>query len=226
MTHPIRIVLVDDQILFVESLRVVIETRAADMRIEGIANDGNQAVELVRRVQPDVVLMDVRMPNLGGVEATRILRKELPAVRILMLTTFDDDDDVFRAMQYGAAGYLMKDIPPSQLLASIRTVYQGQFLFSSVIATRMARRLGHESEEGSSLGDLRAQYRLLSKRERDVFDLVADGFDNHEIAHLLNIAEQTVRNYVSEVYAKTGIPDRVHLIRIAREIGNSLSRPE
>lgn len=225
----IRVVLVDDQLLFVESLRIVMETRAPDMQIVAIARDGASALQAVEQHQPDVVIMDVRMPGLDGVEATRIIHRKYPDIRIIMLTTFDDDDYVVQAIQHGAAGYLLKDMPPAELLDSIRLVKRGHVLFSPTVAAKIARssaRAASASAFGAVAAELTeddsvsptVRYSMLSRREHEVFHLIVDGYDNREIAQQLNLAEQTVKNHVSEIYAKMAVPDRLHLIRLAREI--------
>lgn len=222
----IRVVLVDDQLLFVESLRIVMETRAPDMQIVAIARDGASALQAVEEHRPDVVIMDVRMPGLDGVEATRIIHRKYPDIRIIMLTTFDDDDYVFQAIQHGAAGYLLKDMPPAELLDSIRLVNRGHVMFSPTVASKITRSssrsaavpAGTEPADDDDSVSPTVRYSLLSRREHEVFHLIVDGFDNREIAERLNLAEQTVKNHVSEIYAKMAVPDRLHLIRLAREI--------
>lgn len=196
--------LVDDQTLFVESLRTVLETRAKDLNVVGVAGDGEEALALTAELRPDVVLMDVRMPKMNGVEATRLIKMEYPATRILMLTTFDDDEYVIEALQYGAVGYLLKDMPPQELITAVRAVYEGGVLISPRVAAKIVGKLvqttgspsatpGEESSEPEWLKD-------LSSREREILKLIAKGFDNEEIANRLHIAKQTVKNYVSMIY--------------------------
>lgn len=221
----IRVLLVDDQLLFVESLRIVMETRARDIEIVAIARDGSSALQAVEEYRPDVVIMDVRMPGLDGVEATRIIHRKYPEIRIIMLTTFDDDDYVFQAIQHGAAGYLLKDMPPAELLDSIRLINRGHVMFSPAVASKITRTssrstampAGTEQADDDSVSPT-VRYSMLSRREHEVFHLIVDGFDNREIAERLNLAEQTIKNHVSEIYAKMAVPDRLHLIRLAREI--------
>ena len=220
-----RIILADDQVLFVESLKVVIETRAPDIRVVGIAHDGDEVFELVKSETPNLVLMDVRMPGTDGVAATRLLQEHYPGIRVLMLTTYDDDDYVFSAMQYGASGYLLKDTPPDELVDSIRAARTGQVLMSPKVATKMAS-IAYQGESASTTaGDddpargFRDRYRSLSAREREIFLLMAKGYQNREIAGMLSIADQTVKNHVSDIYFKVSIHNRGHLMRLARKFG-------
>lgn len=217
----IGILLVDDQRLFVESLQIVIETRAPDISIVSVARDGSEALAEVERHSPDVVLMDVRMPGLDGVQATRIIHSKYPSIRIIMLTTFDDDDYVFQAIRFGASGYLLKDMPPTELINSIRLANRGHVLLSPSVAQKMAQGSKdfaelHRSETGDD--ELKARYDALTPREKEVFRLIVDGFDNGEIAERLFLAKQTVKNHASEIYSKMEVPDRLHLIRVAREL--------
>ncbi|MDT8303436.1 MAG: response regulator transcription factor [Sedimentisphaerales bacterium] len=215
----IRLVLADDQVLFVESLRIVIETRSSrdmKMNVVATANDGIQAVEAVRRTDPDVVLMDVRMPNLDGVEATRIIHQEFPSINIIMLTTFADDDYVYEALRCGASGYILKDMPPADLIETIHAVRAGGVMISPAVADKLVSKMhqsGTLNAEPDSMQDKRAPFFSLSKREQEIYKLIFDGYDNKEIAEKLYIAEQTVKNHISEIYSKFGVHDRLHLMR-------------
>jgi len=217
----IRVLLVDDQTLFVESLRLVIDMRAPDMTVVGVAHDGQEALELIDRLTPDVILMDVRMPNMDGVEATKVLHQRHPGIRVLMLTTFDEDRYVHEAFNHGACGYLLKDMSPSNLIGAIRAAQAGGGYMSPSLATRLAGKAnsGTEDDMPGSGNDPAGMPTDLSRRDREVLLLVAEGLDNKEIAQRLNIAEQTVKNRVSELYFKLQIPDRLHLIRLAKSRG-------
>lgn len=216
----IKIVLVDDQTLFVESLKTVLETRADDMEVVGVANDGKQAVEVVAETCPDIVLMDVRMPVMNGVESTRLIKERYPDTRVLMLTTFDDDLYVIEALRLGAVGYLLKNMPPAELISAIRAVYEGGVLISPQVANKLVGLLtnpqskaegDHDSDRVGSLVN------QLSSREKEILQLMAEGLDNKEIARKLYIAEQTVKNYVSVIYSKLGVRDRVQASRMVLE---------
>lgn len=232
------VLLVDDQRLFVESLRVYMGTRAPDLEVVGVAFDGREALRLARKTRPDLVVMDVRMPGMDGVEATQILAREMPAVRVLMLTTFDDDEYVFQALNHGAVGYLLKDLDPSELVEAMRAAISGSVQIAPRIATRLvssggeaaraiARRAARipddldELEDGAAPPRLSAAeaWALLSRREREIVVLVVQGLDNQEIAGRLNIAEQTVKNRVSAIYTKLDLHSRLHLIRRGRSYG-------
>ena len=218
----IKVLLVDDQTLFRESLRSVLETRAEDIEVVGVAANGNEALELLLPDLPDVVLMDIRMPEMNGVECTRIIKERYPEIRVLMLTTFDDDEYVVEALHIGAAGYLLKDVPPAELISAIRAVYEGGVLIAPQVATKLVERLRHPEE---SSADTRNKppgpdwHRQLSVREREILQLIARGYDNKEIAKKLFIGEQTVKNYVSIIYYKLGTHDRVQVARMATEVG-------
>ncbi len=216
----IKLLLVDDQTLFVESLRTVLRIRAKDMMVIGGAGDGPTALTMVALEQPDVVLMDVCMTGMNGVEATRRIKEKFPAIRVLMLTTFDDDDYVVEALKAGAIGYLLKDMPPAELITAIRAVYEGGVLISPKVAAKIVDKLiiqpGKDRNPGSEPGSL---IHVLSNREKEVLRLLARGLDNKEIATQLFIAEQTVKNHVNIIYSKLGVHDRFQACRKANEIG-------
>jgi DNA-binding NarL/FixJ family response regulator len=207
----IRLLLVDDQVLFVESLKSVIETKTGDIKVVGIARNGEQAIEAVGNSSPDIVLMDVRMPVMDGVEATRRIHDKSPDVRILVLTTFDEDKYVMDAIRYGALGYLLKDIPPSELIAALRAVNEGVSLVSPAL---LAKIFGNSAPSDATEIDRNEPYHeRLSNREMEILELVSDGYENRQIAEKLYIAEQTVRNYVSGIYAKIGVHSRLQAIK-------------
>ncbi|HYH05135.1 MAG TPA: response regulator transcription factor [Bacillota bacterium] len=219
--EQIRILLVDDQMLFVESLRTVIETRSPDIKVVGVAHDGAAALQLVASLQPDVILMDVRMPKMDGVESTRRIKEQFPEARVLMLTTFDDDHYVVEALRLGAVGYLLKDMPPAELISAVKAVHEGGVLISPKVATKLVAKLSAppaakppETPEQPKTTDPVFD---LSSREQEILQLMAAGLDNREIAAKLYIAEQTVKNYVSIIYSKLGVRDRVQASRLAIE---------
>ena len=217
-----RLVIVDDQVLFAQSLKVVLENLAEDIEVVGTAANGREAISLVEQSRPDVVLMDVRMPEMDGVEATRIIHERSRDIKVIVLTTFKDDDYVVRALRYGAVGYLLKTIPPAELVDAIRSVRNQVVLVTPSIAERLARlsRGGMTGDvvEPSNREEVLALYRDVSNREREVLSLVAQAYDNKEIASRLDIAEQTVKNHVSMIYCKLGIADRLAAIRLVNEI--------
>lgn len=213
---PIRVLIVDDQKLFADSLTIVLDADSADdIHVVGTALDGATALEMTRELSPDVILMDVHMPGIDGVDATRAIHEVFPTVRIVMLTTFDDDVYVHDAIENGAVGYLLKDIDVAELAAAIRAVYAGSFLVSPSVGAKLASG-GASSGHGavpSRAERIMKEFPDLTRREAEVLLLVVDSFDNYEIAERLSIAEQTVKNYTSTIYAKLGVRDRIHAVR-------------
>jgi DNA-binding NarL/FixJ family response regulator len=203
----IRILLVDDQRLFVESLKNVLQSRAKDIEVAGIAYSGTQAVELAHTCKPDLVLMDVRMPGMDGVECTRLIKERNPQIKVIMLTTFDDDTFVIDAIRLGAAGYILKDVSPNELIDDIRSICLGNVLFSPKVVKKIAVHLDPASEGKPGPG--RPPWELdLSRKEREILVYISKGYDNGEIAEKTHMAEQSVRNYVSRIYSKLGVKGR------------------
>jgi DNA-binding NarL/FixJ family response regulator len=220
----IRVLLVDDQVLFVESLRTVLETRATDFEVVGVALSGREAIQNVMDAQPDIILMDVRMPEMDGVQATRIIHEAYPHIHVLMLTTFDDDTYVVEALNHGAAGYVLKDIPPNDLIVSLRAVCNGSIIISPQVANKLLR-----IREGEGKTDEAAEPRVrpvpegsflryLSKREIEILRLIGKGADNTLIARKLCIAEQTVKNHVSVIYSKLHVHNRMQAMMLANSL--------
>ncbi len=218
--EKINVLLVDDQLLFVESLRVVLEKMVNDIQVVGIAHDGQQAIELAASLHPDVILMDVRMPGINGVESTRVIKRQFPEIRVLMLTTFEDDEYVIEALNCGAVGYMLKNVPPAELVAAIRAVYEGNVLIASKVATNLVKKLVNPKPgDGEAKAAAPDWLNELSNREKEILSLIGQGHDNKEIAKKLYIGEQTVRNYVSIIYYKLGVRDRVLVAQMANKAG-------
>ena len=212
----LRLLLVDDQALFREGLRMLLALQA-DFEIAGEAANGEEAVAFVRRLAPDVVLMDLRMPILGGVEATRRILAEAPDCRVIVLTTFDEDEEVFAALRAGAAGYLLKASPSGKLCEAIRLAARGESFLEPSVTAKVVGEFARMSERVVR----RAAPPLaepLSVRERDVLRLLAEGRSNKEIAAELGIAEGTVKNHMSNVLGKLGALDRTQAALRAREL--------
>jgi DNA-binding NarL/FixJ family response regulator len=215
----IKLMLVDDQILLVKSLKRVIESMADDMKVIATAYDGSEAIELLQSVQPDIMLLDVRMPGMDGVETARNVSTMYPKVQIVMLTTFDDDDYIKEALKYGVVGYILKDIEPPDLISCIRAIYSGSVLIAPAIAAKLFKQIQYfedrEKRKADTSGDsIPLWMKALSPREREVLKLIAKGFTNRKIADTLFIAEQTVRNHVSLIYSKLGVHNRISTMQM------------
>jgi DNA-binding NarL/FixJ family response regulator len=209
----ICVVVADDQRLVRSGFRILIDS-AGDMQVVGEADDGQQAIELTRRERPDVVLMDIRMPNVDGLEATRVIFSipELRDVRVLMLTTFDLDEYVFEALRSGASGFLLKDALPEELLSAIRVVAQGEALLAPRATRTLIAEFTSRPQRAATTPDLLTG---LTPRERDVLQLVAEGLTNHEIANHLFLSVATVKTHISRLLTKLGARDRAQLVVIA-----------
>lgn len=212
----VRVLLVDDQPLFREGLATLLAVHG-DLEVVGEAGDGEEALRRIAALAPDVVLMDLRMPRLGGVEATRRIAAEHPGVRVLVLTTFDDDENVFDALRAGACGYLLKDCPSGQLAEAIRVASRGEAFLQPAVASKVVAELTRLSPHASRAN--RDLPEPLSERELEVLGELARGRANREIGERLHLAEGTVKNYVSSILAKLGARDRTHAALLAREIG-------
>ncbi len=213
MTDKIRVVLVDDQALFRAGIRMLAGSQP-DIEVVGEAGDGREALDVVGRTQPDVVLMDVRMPVMDGLTATAELLKSPTAPKIVILTTFDLDEAAARAIQQGASGFLLKDADPEALLAAIRTVHSG----SAVIAAAATREL-FAHFQGANTAPLPESYETLTEREREIFALAARGLSNSEIAAREFLSEATVKTHISRILTKLGLRDRVQLVVFAFDHG-------
>jgi DNA-binding NarL/FixJ family response regulator len=217
--NRITLLLVDDQQLFAENLRIVIESRTKDMRVVGVASDGHEAVAMADSLLPAIILMDVRMPRMDGVKATEIIHERHPEIRIVMLTTFDDDEYVFHALRHGAVGYLLKNIPPAELFASIRAVKEGSVLVVPSVAEKLLRVQENPppSKLPQRLEELRLRVESLTPREQEILRLISQAYDNREIAQKLCIAEQTAKNYISVIYSKLDVTKRMQLMQVYQE---------
>ncbi len=217
----IKIVLVDDQVLIREGLRILLPLQG-NLEIVGEASNGNEAIVVVQHTQPDVVLMDVRMPLLDGVAATRALRELATQCRILLLTTFDDNEYVFEGLRAGAAGYLLKDTPSDKLAEAIRTVARGDsFLQPSIAAKVVAEfaRLSALPPKPQAMPAPPALVEPLSERELAILRYLSRGDSNKEIATALYLSEGTVKNHITNILGKLGVRDRTQAALVARERG-------
>jgi DNA-binding NarL/FixJ family response regulator len=212
----IRIALVDDQALFREGLRTILALQS-DFEIVGEAGDGQEALALISRTQPDVVLMDLKMPRLDGVEATRHIKAEHPQVNILILTTFDDDEYVFEGLRSGAMGYMLKDAPSEKLVEAIRAAARGESFLQPSVAAKVVAEFSRLADR--PIDPSEALVDPLSERELDVLRLLAHGSTNRQIAESLVIAEGTVKNHVTSILGKLGVEDRTQAALKAKDIG-------
>ncbi len=205
MSQPtkIRVLIADDHALVAEGLANIINYDP-EMTVVAQAEDGQQAINLYREHQPDITLMDLRMPGMGGVEAITAICAESKSARIIVLTTYDGDEDIYRGLQAGAQGYLLKDAKPSELLNAIRMVHRGQQYVSPVVGKKLVERMNTP---------------VLSERELGVLRLIAQGLNNQDIGTALNIGESTVKSHVTHILTKLGVSDRTQAVIVAVKRG-------
>lgn len=209
---PIRVLVADDHQLFREGLTALLNA-AAETAVVGDAGTGAEAVAAAGAVDPDVILMDIQMPEMNGIEATRRILADHPEVGIIMLTMLEDDDSLFAAMCAGARGYILKGADKAEVLRTITAVYEGQALFGPEIA----RRLTQFFQRGGSMEEAVVPFPELTDREREVLNLIAQGLSNQQIADQLYITVKTVSNYISKIFSKLQVADRAQAIVKARE---------
>ncbi len=215
---PLRVVLVDDQDLVRDGFTMIIDSQT-DMEVVGVASDGAEAIDVVRSTKPDVVLMDVRMPGVDGLAATRRLLASTSAPKVLMLTTFDLDEYVAEALRLGASGFLLKDSPRAELLQAVRRVADGELVLAPAVLGRLVDSF---VANGSRAADPRLE--LLTPREVEVLTLVAQGLSNAEIAQELFLGVTTVKSHVTRMLTKLGLRDRVQAVVFAHEAGLRVER--
>ena len=209
----VKVLLVDDQQLIRAGFRMILDAEA-DIEVVGECSDGTQAIDSAARLNPDVVLMDIRMPELDGLEATRRILAEDRGARILILTTFDLDEYVYEALRAGASGFVLKDDSPEQLIAAIRTVAAGDALLSPTVTRRVIQKFAGMPRPAPP-----KELDELSEREREVFRLVVRGLSNAEIGQELFISETTVKTHVTHILSKLGLRDRVQAVVLAYQTG-------
>jgi len=204
----IRLLLVDDQALLRQGLASLLALES-DLEVIAQAADGQQAIQLAQKLQPDVVLMDIRMPICDGVQATKIIRQQQPQIKILVLTTFDDDEYIYQSLQVGALGYLLKDTPSEQVAAAIRLVHHGYAQLGPSIAPKVLGNLGQPPQPKIM--------EQLTPREAEVLKLLTEGKSNREIAQTLYITEGTVKNHISHILTQLGLRDRTQAALWAKQ---------
>lgn len=210
----IKVLLVDDQQILAEGIRSVLET-SAELEVVGIASDGARAVDACRAVKPDVVLMDIRMPNMNGVVATKRIKEIDENIKIIILTTFDDSDYILSAINNGASGYLLKDIGATALIDAVKNAYAGDTILPAKIAKKIT--------SAAALVSSDKEYKLrkafgLSEREVEIALMLYDGFTNRQIASALKLSDGTARNYISTIYLKLGADNRAAAMEIIKNL--------
>ncbi|WP_027931501.1 response regulator [Amycolatopsis thermoflava] len=215
MPEPLRVVIADDQALLRGSFRLLVDSEP-DMTVVGEAATGAEAVEVVQAARPDVVLMDVRMPGMDGIAATRLLTERMPSARVLILTMFDLDAHVFDALRAGAAGFLLKDTRPADLCAAIRVVASGEALLAPAVTRRLIAEFARTTGSRPALS---RELDVLTPRETEVLTLIAHGLSNTELAERLHLSLATVKTYIGRLLAKLHARDRAQLVVLAYETG-------
>lgn len=205
----IRVLLVDDQDIILQGLSMILG-KVSDIQIVGTVRNGQEAVNKCKTTEVDIVLMDIRMPVMNGVEATKLIKTDNDAIRIIVLTTFKDDEYIFSSLKYGASGYLLKDAMPKEISEAIRTVYEGGTLINPSVATTIMDRFKEIaiSEEMASQSE---EVKQLTQRERDICTLLAEGKNNREISSALFLSEGTVKNHITNILSKLELRDRTQL---------------
>ncbi len=207
----ITVLLADDQTIIRDGLRALLETYP-DISIVAEAGNGLEAYMKTKEQRPQVVLMDIRMPHMGGVEATRQIKQDFPDTSVLVLTTFDDDESILGAITHGASGYLLKDISGTKLVEAIRDAARGSVILPGIIAAKITKHIGKQGRPETTLDD-------FTHREQDIIRLLMQGKSNQEIAQTIFLTVGTVKNYISQIYGKAGITDRANAILFFKQLG-------
>ncbi len=218
MDGKIKVVIADDQELIRESLKIVLSANP-DMEVTDTVADGREVIRSVRSDKPDVILMDVRMPEMDGVSCTRIIKENYPQIKIIILTTFDDDEYVYNALKYGASGYLLKGVSMSELAAAIRTVHSGKAMINPDVAVKVVRLFSQMAQNNYAICVDSHMVEEIGKTEWKVIQQVGYGRSNKEIAAALNLSEGTVRNNLSSILSKLELRDRTQLAIWAVQTG-------
>lgn len=219
----IKVLIADDHVFYREGVRALL-SNSAEITVIGEANNGDEVIARAGELNPDVILMDLKMPGINGIEATRRIIQEKPNIGILVITMFDDDDSVFAAMRAGARGYLLKDADKDELVRAIVAVEKGAAIFSPAIAQRMIQYFT-SSPSRPSVSKTPDEFTELTERELEILDLIAQGHNNTVIANKLSLSIKTVQNYVSSILTKLQVADRAQVIVRAREAGLGKSKP-
>lgn len=206
----IKVLVADDQELIRQSLQIVLESKE-NIQVTGAAADGQEVIQCIRKEKPDVVLMDIRMPKMDGVQCTKIIKENYPQIKIIILTTFDDDEFVYNALKYGASGYLLKGISMDELVKAIEVVHSGRAMINPDIATKVLKLFSQLARSDYSIPIQESQVKELTKTEWRIIGQVERGASNKEIAETLSLSEGTIRNYLSAILNKLDLRDRTQL---------------
>ncbi len=217
----IKILIADDQELLRQSLEIVLGSRE-NMALTGSVENGMEVLDSVQQEMPDVILMDIRMPKMDGVQCTKVIKERYPQIKIIILTTFDDDEYVFNALKNGASGYLLKGVSVDELVSAVETVYDGQAMINPDIAATVLRLFSRMAQSDYSIQIQRNQVEELTRSEWKIVEQVGNGLSNKEIAQKLNLSENTVKNYLSNILSKLNLRDRTQLAIWAVQTGKSL----
>ena len=214
MEHKIRVLLADDQSILADGIKSVLSS-CEDIEVVGIASDGFEALDLLEKCLPDVILMDIRMPNMNGVIATQEVKRRHPEVKVLILTTFDDSDYILNAINNGASGYLLKDTSSAALIDAIKNTYAGD----TILPAKIARRIADAARMVSSDREIKIKRCFgLSDREVEIALMIYEGFTNKQIASALKLTDGTARNYISAIYEKVGASSRSEAVEKMKEV--------
>ena len=214
MREKIKVLIVDDQLDLAEELKNILQTDE-ELSVLGVATDGAQALECLSKTAADVVLMDIRMPNMNGVVATKRIKTEYPETKVLILTTFDDSDYILNAINNGASGYLLKDISGTALIAAVKNAYEGD----TILPAKIARRITDAAKHVAADREIKLKKVFgFSDREIEIAQMMYEGFTNRQISSALKLSEGTTRNYVSSIYEKTGSENRTGAMEKIKEI--------
>lgn len=219
----IRILIVEDQELIRQSIEIML-TNKPDIEIVGSAANGREAIRLTRKLVPDVILMDIRMPEMDGVQCIEIIKEAMPQIKIIVLTTFDDDEYVFNALKHGASGYLLKGISVSELVEAIKTVARGGALINPNIATKVFKFFSQMANADYRIKVDENRLKELGKNEQRIIQLIGIGLSNKEIADKLKLSEGTVRNYISGILNKLNLRDRTQIAIYAVQSGLTIKK--
>jgi two-component system, NarL family, response regulator LiaR len=214
MLQPIRILLADDHVMLRQGTAEMLR-KEADIEIVGEADNGQQAIDLTLRLRPDIVVMDVRMPILSGIEATRRIRDTMPQVQVLVLTAYDDDQYIFSLLQAGASGYLLKTAPVKELVKAIRLVKSGESPLDPSIARKVVVRMAGDQGSRTPIGEDGTSIQALTFREQEVLQLLSRGLNNRAIAEALYVSDRTVQAHLTNIFAKMGVSSRLEAVLTA-----------